>query len=72
MIHFQKCQHFPCAKNPFFIEKFRKIEHILQEFLNICEKLFKDFQFLWYTINSEKDTVNSIIQLRNLSKNLKK
>ena len=37
---FQNFKHFSCQKNPFVSKKIRKIEHILQEFLNVFEKLF--------------------------------
>ena len=40
---FQKCQHFSSPKDPFFL---RKIEHILQEFLNFFEKIILNFHLL--------------------------
>ena len=47
--------------------------HILQEFLNFFEKLFKKFEFFRSDpINQEKFPMNSIIKLRNLSKKLEK
>ena len=35
----QKLQHFSCQKIHFFYEKFRKIDQILQEFLNFFGKI---------------------------------
>ena len=57
----QKCQHFSSTKYPFFEEKFRKIEYILQEFLNYLRKIILNFHFLWHPINPEKFSVNSNI-----------
>ena len=43
---FQKCQHFSSPKDTFFLRKFRKIEYILQEFLNFFRKIILYFHFL--------------------------
>ena len=43
--NFQKYQHFLAQKNYFSYEKFRKIKHIRQEFLNFFEYLLENFQF---------------------------
>ena len=58
---FQKCQHFSPPKDPFFKEKFRKIEYILQEFLNFVRKIILKFHLLRFPINPEKFSVNSNI-----------
>ena len=43
---FQKYQHFSRQKNPFFLRKFRKIEHILQKFLSFRNIILKISIFL--------------------------
>ena len=57
----QKCQHFLPQNIHFSKKKFRKIEYILQEFLNFFRKIISNFHFLWYPINPEKFSVNSNI-----------
>ena len=69
---FPEFQHFSCARKSIFLEQFRKIEHIIQNFLKFLKNYFKisKFPLFWsHLINPENFPVNSIIYDRNLLKN---
>ena len=69
---FQKYQHFSCPKNPFFLRNISKIEQIYKNFCVFSKNYLKIWIFFWRDcIYPEKFPMNSIIYLRNLSKNLK-
>ena len=73
LIHFSKISTFFLQKNPFFLRKIWKIEHILQEFLRFLENLFKNFEFFWRDpLDPKKFTMNPNIELRNLFKKAQK
>ena len=68
---FKKINIFLARKIQIFYENFQKIEQFYKDFVIISKDYFTNFSFMEHPLNSEKFPLNSIIELRILSKNSK-